>query len=134
MIVISTVYPGTSPVEMDSLISDKIYKEIKDIDGIDTISSNSSLGVSSVSVSLKTDADTKDVMSDIRNSVNKVSLPSDAKTPTVTEIETDTNQTFSVFLYSKVRGVSKSLLLDRAIMIQKEVEKTSGIESVDISS
>jgi multidrug efflux pump subunit AcrB len=31
MITISTVYQGTNPNDIDSLISDKIYKEIKDI-------------------------------------------------------------------------------------------------------
>ncbi len=29
MISIATVYPGTSPVDMDSLVTDKIYKKIK---------------------------------------------------------------------------------------------------------
>jgi multidrug efflux pump subunit AcrB len=31
MISVVTTYLGTSPVDMDSLISDKIYKEIKDV-------------------------------------------------------------------------------------------------------
>ena len=31
IISISTVYPGTNPEDMDSLITDKIYKNIKDI-------------------------------------------------------------------------------------------------------
>jgi HAE1 family hydrophobic/amphiphilic exporter-1 len=31
MIMISTAYPGTNPEDMDSLVSDKIYKEVKDI-------------------------------------------------------------------------------------------------------
>ena len=31
MISVTTIYPGTSPVDMDSIITDKIYKEIKDL-------------------------------------------------------------------------------------------------------
>lgn len=31
IISISTVYPGTNPIDMDSLVTDKIYKEVKDI-------------------------------------------------------------------------------------------------------
>jgi multidrug efflux pump subunit AcrB len=31
MITITTIYPGTNPNDMDTLVSDKIYKEIKDI-------------------------------------------------------------------------------------------------------
>jgi multidrug efflux pump len=133
-IMISTVYPGTSPVDIDTLISDKIYKEIKSIKGIDKITTSSSLGISMLTASLKTSADTKEVLNDIRNSVNKVSLPSDAKTPTITEIETDTNRTFSVFLYSKNPDTSRAVLFDRAIHLQKEVEKGSGIDSVEITA
>lgn len=52
-------------------------------------------------MTLRTDANTKDLLNDIRNKVSAVPLPTDAKTPTITEIETDTNQTFSVYLYSQ---------------------------------
>jgi multidrug efflux pump subunit AcrB len=31
IISISTIYPGTNPIDMDALVTDKIYKEIKDI-------------------------------------------------------------------------------------------------------
>ena len=31
MVAITTSYPGTNPVDMDSLITEKLYKEIKDI-------------------------------------------------------------------------------------------------------
>lgn len=31
IISIATVYPGTNPIDIDSLITDKIYKEVKDI-------------------------------------------------------------------------------------------------------
>lgn len=31
IISVSTVYQGTNPEDMDSLITDKIYKEVKDI-------------------------------------------------------------------------------------------------------
>jgi multidrug efflux pump subunit AcrB len=31
IVSVSTVYPGTNPEDMDSLITDKIYKQVKDI-------------------------------------------------------------------------------------------------------
>lgn len=87
-----------------------------------------------LSVTLKTSADTKDVLNDIRNSVSKVQLPADSKIPTITEVETDTNRTFSIFLFSKVPGISKSILLDRAIILQKAIEQASSIDSVDMTT
>ena len=134
MISITTVYPWTNPIDMDSLVSEKIYKEVKDIDWIDKINSNSSLGVSSLTLTLKTSADVKDVMSDVRNAVSKVSLPTDAKTPIITEIETDTNRAFSIFLFSKIPNSSPSFLFDRAIKLQKELEQVSWVNKVDLSA
>lgn len=31
MVSITTIYSGTNPEDMDTLVTDKIYKEIKDI-------------------------------------------------------------------------------------------------------
>lgn len=134
IISISTSYPGTNPIDMDALVTDKIYKEIKDIKGIDKISANSALGFSSLALTLKTSADTKDVLSDVRSSVARVSLPADAKTPVITEIETDTTRAFSVFLYAKNPETSRALLYQRAIELQKAIEKVPGINSVNLSA
>ena len=121
-IAITTVYPGSSPIDMDSLVTDKIYKEIKDISGIDTITSNSSLGLSNIMVTLEIGANTKDIINDIRNRIGRVVLPSDAKTPTITELKINKNQTFSVFLYPKNEATSKALLFSQAIELQKLIE------------
>ncbi len=134
IISIVTVYPGTNPEDMDSLITDKIYKNIKDIKGIDTITTRSSLGVSSVMVNVKTSATVKDVLDDVRNKVGTVTLPADAKTPTITEIKTDTGRAFSVFVYDPSEKATRSVLVARAIELQKYLKLVPGIESVDLSA
>ncbi len=132
MVAITTVYPGTNPVDMDSLVTDKLYKEIKDVDGIKKITSASSLGVSSISIELEPEAKTADVMAEIRNNIGRAQLPTDAKDPTVMEIKTDTNRMFSISLYSQDEskvGIVK--LRELAQELKERVEKVSGIESVD---
>jgi multidrug efflux pump subunit AcrB len=62
-------------------------------------------------------------MSDVRTHVSRASLPTDAKTPTITELETNTNQIFSIYLYSKEDTLSRAILIDRAKVLQKELEK-----------
>lgn len=81
------------------------------------------MGFSSISLTLKTSANTKDVLSDVRSAVSRVTLPTDAKAPVITEIETDTSRAFSVFLYSKDPNASKALLFDRAQSLQDAIEK-----------
>lgn len=134
IISVSTVYPGTNPEDMDSLITDKIYKEIKDIKWIDKITTRSLLGVSSISINIKTSAVMKDVIDDVRNKVSRVVLPVDAKTPVITEIETDTSRAFSVFIYDTTDNSSRSVLVARAIELQKAIKWVPGIESIDFSA
>ena len=134
IISISTVYPGTNPEDMDSLITDKIYKNIKDIAWIDTITTRSALGISSVTVNVKTSATVKDVLDDVRNKVGSLVLPADAKTPVITEIKTDTGRAFSVFIYDPSGQSSRSVLVARAIDLQNRVKLIPGIESVNLSA
>ena len=134
IISISTSYIGTNPIDMDSLVTDKIYKQVKDIKWIDKIQSTSALGFSSVALTLKTSANTKDVLSDVRSAVARASLPSDAKSPVITEIETDTSRAFSIYLYAQDPTTSKALLYDRAITLQKALEKVPGINKVNLAA
>lgn len=134
MIAVSTVYPGTNPEDIDSLISNKIYREIKDIKGIEKIQTSSSLGISSVAITLKSSANSKDVLDNVRNNINRIQFPTDAKTPVITEVETNTNQIFSVFVYSKDNSASRALLTERAVELQKKTEGLPGVEKVSLSA
>lgn len=134
MITVTTIYPGANPNDVDSLVTDKIYKEIKDIKGIDKIDSTSSIWASMLAITLKTWIDSKDVVNDVRNNINRISLPDDAKDPIVTEVDTDTKQIFSVYLYPKNPDTSKDLVLEKANILKNKLEKVSGVESVKFAN
>lgn len=85
---------------MDSLITEKIYKEIKDIDGSKKITSSSSLGSSSLTIELQPETEVSKYINDVRNKIGRVTLPKDAKTPNVIEIASQTNLVLSANLYS----------------------------------
>ena len=63
-----------------------------------------------------------------------MSLPTDAKSPVINEIETDTSRAFSIYLYANDNSISKALLFDRAITLQKAIEKVSGINNVNLAA
>lgn len=132
MVSIVTAYPGTNPVDMDALVTDKLYKEFKDVSGIKKVTSTSVLGLSTIVVELEPEAKTADVISEIRNDIGRARLPADAKSPVVTEIKTDTNRMFTVTLFPKEPGtVDLQKLRDLAKDLKSELEKVSGVESVD---
>lgn len=43
IVSIATVYPGANPIDVDDLITTEIEDKVKDIDGVDTIQSSSSI-------------------------------------------------------------------------------------------
>lgn len=132
-ILISTPYPGANPADIDALITDKIYQEIKDIEGVKKITSRSSLGSSVITAELKTDAKTSDVLSDIRSAIAPVGLPEDAENPIIQELKTDAGQVVSVTIGPK-EGVQvpSDDLWERMITLKEALEKTDLIKRVDV--
>ncbi len=84
MVAVSTVLPGATPTDMESLITKKLENEIKKVDDIDVISSTSRESVSVIMIQFKDGVDRDDAQTDVQNAVGAVSdLPDDAQSPRV---------------------------------------------------
>lgn len=89
-IIITTVYPGASPEDIESLITKPIEEELQGITGIDEIRSTSTEGVSTIVVEFLPDQITLDeAFQKVRDKVDlaKAKLPEDAEEPIVSEID-----------------------------------------------
>lgn len=131
MVAINTVYPGVNPKDIDSLITTKIEDEISDIDGIDKIKSNSYLSVSSIMVTFKNDVDMTKTLVNVKDAVDKVSLPADAKTPIVQEVNTDNTLMFNAVFYSKDKNMSLMYLKQRIRELKDSLEGKWAINKID---
>ncbi|MCP4717786.1 MAG: efflux RND transporter permease subunit, partial [Deltaproteobacteria bacterium] len=91
MAIVITIYPGTSPEDVEKLITLPIEDEIKDISNLDFVMSKSSEGRSTVFIRFEDmpESDFKVLMQDLRSAVNNVDLPSDAEDPLILDIETE---------------------------------------------
>lgn len=134
MVVISTAYPGANPIDIDGLITEKIYKEIKDIEGVKKITSTSSLGISSITLELQPETDVAKYINDVRNKIGRVSLPKDAKTPNVLEITTQTNLVLNATLYSPDNSVSLEKLRILGADLKEKLETAPNVQKVDYGS
>jgi len=83
-------------------------------------------------VTLTADANTDKVLQQIKDGVAKAKLPTDATEPNVSEISTDSQQLFSVFLANTNRDTPRDALIKAARDIQKRFEGNYNIESVNI--
>ena len=132
IISIVTPYIWVNPTDIDSLITEKIEKEIKDIDGIKKITSSSSVGVSSVTVELYNDANTRDVLTDIKDEIDTISLPEDAEDTRVVELSSSNELMFEVLLYGDSDRFSYFDLMSKSQIIKDALEWTNGIASIDL--
>jgi len=131
IISITTPYTWVNPADIDSLITEKIEKEIKDIDGISSISSSSQVGFSSVTVELENGIETRDVMTDIKDRIDTLSFPSDVDDSIVQEISTRNELLFEALIYSNDE-LDNFTLNTKARQIQNALEGTSGIAEINI--
>ncbi len=91
IVIIQTAYPGSTPKEIEKLITIPIEKELKEVSDIKEMTSISLEGASTISIEIDPDApDKSKVVTDIQRAVDRVDdLPDDLKDkPIVTEIET----------------------------------------------
>lgn len=130
--VITDVYPGASPADVEELVTKKIETSISGVSGIDKITSQSTNSFSSVTVEFNADEDIdnsvrklRDKLSDIRNDI-----PNDANDPQVIEISFDDTPVVIFELTGPFDGFA---LREYADKIQDELEKIPGIREVKIS-
>lgn len=88
-VIITTVYPGASPDDIESLITQHIEREVQGVNGIKEIRSTSTEGVSSIIVEFNPDVSIDDALQKVRDRVDiaKPDLPTDAEEPLINEID-----------------------------------------------
>jgi multidrug efflux pump subunit AcrB len=87
--VVSTIYPGTAPADMENLVTRPIEKNLKSINGVKNITSNSIQDYSSIVVEFNTGIDIDAAKQKVKDAVDKTKsdLPNDLpKDPDVIEI------------------------------------------------
>ena len=88
-IIVTTVYAGASPDDIESLITQQIEQEIQGVSGIKEIRSTSTEGVSSIVIEFNPEVPIDDALQKVRDKVDlaKPDLPTDAEDPIITEID-----------------------------------------------
>ncbi|MCR5746143.1 MAG: efflux RND transporter permease subunit [Lachnospiraceae bacterium] len=91
IMAVITVYPGAAPEEVDELVSDKISNACESLTGIKNIQCQSRESSSMVMLQYEYGTDMDKAYNDVRAAVDgvKSSLPSDAKDPTILEVDTN---------------------------------------------
>ncbi len=129
---ISTIYPGTSPSDMENLVTRPIEKQLKSVNGIKEITSNSIQDFSLILVEFETNIDNDEANQDVKEAVDKakndlpVNLLDD---PEVTKIDISEFPVLNIN-FSGDLGLVK--MKDLADELQDEIEAMQEVTRVDI--
>lgn len=132
MLVISAVYPGASPDDVEQLVISKIEDEIGTLSGVDSVTSMSSENFGIVLVQYDYDQDIDKAYDDLKKKLDgiKSDLPDDVDTPTI--IEMDINSTPSITLAVNNDSVDNLYNYVNDDIVP-EIEKLTSVASVDVS-
>ena len=125
-IVVTSIYPGASPSDVESTVTQVIEQEISSINDIDELRSISSEGVSTIVIEFTPDVDTDKAYQEVNRAVDRAQpdLPEAVEDPMVNEINTDE---FPIMTVNLAGAYSLARLKTVAEDLQDDLE---GISSV----
>ncbi len=133
IMVIVTPYSGASPEEVDELVSDKICNSLGSLNGVKTITSDSTEGQSEVMLQYNYGVNMDKAYNDLREAVDgvKPNLPKDVGTSTIIEIDTDSEPDMTL----SITGTSDSVDVANEVNdnVVPELKKISTLAKVDVS-
>lgn len=133
LIYVQTPYPGNTPADIENLITRPLEKEIKGVDGIKKLNSESVQDMSIINVEFNIDVDTEKALQDVKDAVDRAmgDLPSDLDNdPVVMDIDLSRIPILNINLSG---DFSIDQLVDYAEDLQDEIEELSEISEATIT-
>ena len=126
--MVTALFPGASPSDVEELVTDKIEERIQNVENIKLITSTSRLSLSSIFVEFEASADLDKSISDLKDAVDSVTgLPDAVENPTVAAISFN-NQ--SVVTFSLIGNRSDEELSMLAEDVGDQLEAIAGVSEV----
>ncbi len=131
-IFVTTIYPGVSPEDMESLVTRKLEDELGNISEIKEMTSTSSEGYSSVILEFDTGIDIEEALQKVREKVDlaKAELPEDAEEPLVQEVNLSE---FPIMQINLSGDYDLEILKDIAEDLQDKIEAVPTVLGVDLT-
>ena len=130
-IIVTTIYPGASPSDVEAIITQEVEREVATLSGLDDLRSTSTEGVSTVIAEFLPDKDIDEAGREVREAVDraKVEFPSDVEEPIVSDIDF---ADFPVLTVNLLTSGSLTALRATAEDLQDDIEGVPGVNGVDL--
>ncbi|UPL49385.1 efflux RND transporter permease subunit [Hymenobacter sublimis] len=131
-IIVATIYPGTSPADIENLVTRQLEKELKSVNGVKKINSTSNQDYCIVDIEFNSGVDVQYAKQLVKDAVDKAApeLPNDLPSPpTVKEINISEQPIMFVNLSGNLPAVQLKKYADD---FQDKIEALPEITRVDI--
>jgi multidrug efflux pump len=131
-IFISTIYPGTSPANMENLVTKPIEKKVKSIEGVKKITSNSYQNYSVITVEFNTDVKIDNAKIRVKDEIDKAKADLQKDLPQEPSVQ-DVDLSQLPILYVNLSGdFDLNKLKNYADQIKDQIESMKEITRADI--
>jgi len=132
--ILTTVWSGAYPDEVERLVTTKLEEEIEDVDGIKKLTSVSQADVSIIEVEWDeslSEIGYQGALGDLRAAVDRVNdLPGDAEEPVLRELSVGEVRNACMIAVADVGGVGEATLRRVARDLEDRIERLPGVRRV----
>lgn len=130
VIVVSTYYPGSTPEDVEKLITIELERQVKEVDGIEELNALSFEGRSVLNITVDPDYDGDKVLQDVKDAVDSVTdLPEDATDPTVVKAKNTQRSVLKIAITGANEKLSRKVSKD----LRDELEQINGVAKVELN-
>lgn len=130
IVTVTTVLPGSSPEDVEQLISIPLENDLKGMDGLDRITSSSQNNVSTIVLEFVSTIDRDKARDDAQALVDSVVLPDDAQTPRVNTVDFENEP---VWIFALSGDTDTPSLMRFSKTLQDYIEEISSVKEVTLS-
>lgn len=132
--LVQTRFPGADATRVESLVSERIEEELREIDEIKELRSISRSGMSTITIELRDDVyEVDEVWSRIRDKIDdaRVEFPSGAKEPDFEEMDVKAYALIIALVWDNPNPVNYAVLRRSAKQLEDRLRAVSGTEDID---
>lgn len=131
-IIVQTVYPGTSPENMENLVTKPIEKQVKNLTGVKKVTSNSFQDYSVVIVEFNTDVKVDKAKQDVKDGVDKAKQDLPQNLPFQPEVKDIDFSEFPILNVNVSGNYDMNRLKFYADKVKDQIEAVKEIKRVDL--
>ncbi|MGZ4032621.1 MAG: efflux RND transporter permease subunit, partial [Tumebacillaceae bacterium] len=127
-LTIQSVYPGASPDDVDKQVTSKLEEQLKNLDGVDQMSSQTFESVSMIQLTFPFGTNMDDITQKVNDLIKKAALP-DKVEPSVSRLSFGAFPIIDAAVTAKGNNDVQKVLVDS---VKPELDKIPGVSSVAI--